>query len=224
MTKGWRSPVILALAVAAGFIFPNALPAQIKVITSGGFAASLQEVLPEFEKTTGISVTAGRGPSQGTGPNTIGAQLRRGVPADLVILSREGLNELVVESRIVPGTDTDLARTPLGVSVRAGAAKPDLSTIEGFKQALIHAKSITFPNSTTGIYMTTKLFPQLGIANEVVPKITNEGVAAVARGESDTRPPGFSPRACAAAAPARSRQRGPNACTSSRPAPACGNR
>jgi molybdate transport system substrate-binding protein len=71
------------------------------------------------------------------------------------------------------------------VSVRAGAAKPDIGTVAAFKQTLLGAKSITFPSSTTGIYMTAKLFPQLGIASEIAGKITNTGVAAVASGEAE---------------------------------------
>jgi molybdate transport system substrate-binding protein len=85
----------------------------------------------------------------------------------------------------VARSDVDLARTPLGVSVRAGDPKPDIGTVDAFKQTLRRAKSITFPSSTTGIYMTTKLFPQLGIASEIAGKITNAGVAAVARGEAE---------------------------------------
>ena len=142
-------------------------------------------MLPEFEKTTGITVTTTRGQSQGGGPNAIGAQLRRGVPADIVIMSREGLDELIAQGKIVAGTDVDLARTPLGVAVRAGASKPDISTVEAFKQMLLLAKSITYPSSTTGIWMTTKLFPRLGIASEMAGKTTNSGVAAVATGEAE---------------------------------------
>jgi len=93
----------------------------VKVIMSGGFATAYRSALPEFERTTGIAVTTGSGASQGNGPETIGAQLRRGVPADMVIMSREGLNDLIAEGRIVAGTDVNLAQTPLGVAVRAGA-------------------------------------------------------------------------------------------------------
>jgi molybdate transport system substrate-binding protein len=71
---------------AAALALPTASFAQVKVIMSGGFSAAYQEVLPEFERTASIKVTTRRGPSQGDGPNTIGAQLRRGVPADVVIL------------------------------------------------------------------------------------------------------------------------------------------
>ncbi len=112
---------------------------------SGGFAAAYQEILPEFEKATGITVTTPRGQSQGNGPNAIGAQLRRGVPADVVIMSKEGLEQLIAEGRIAAGTAVDLARTPLGVAVRAGAPKPDISTVDAFKRTLLRAKSITFP-------------------------------------------------------------------------------
>src|SRR6516164_1096855 len=70
-------------------IWPVAASAQLKVLMSGGFSGAYQQLLPEFERTTGIKVTTGSGAS---GPQTIGAQLARGVPADVVILSREGLN------------------------------------------------------------------------------------------------------------------------------------
>jgi molybdate transport system substrate-binding protein len=165
--------------------FTNAASAQVKVLTSAGFLAPFREMLPEFEKSTGITVTTTIGQSQGNGPNVISAQLRRGVPADVVIMSREGLDGFVAEGRIATGTAANLAQTPLGVSVRAGAPRPNISTVEAFKETLLAAKSITFPSSTTGIYMTTKLFPKLGISGQISGKITNAGVAAVASGEAE---------------------------------------
>jgi molybdate transport system substrate-binding protein len=164
---------------------PAASFAQLNVIMSGGFAAAYQEILPEFEKSAGVRVTTARGQSQGNGPNAIGAQLRRGVPADVVIMSKEGLSQLIADGKIVAGSDVDLAQTPLGVSVRAGAPKPDIGTVEAFKESLLRAKSITFPDSTTGIYMLTTLFPRLGIASALAGKITHTGVAAVAKGDAE---------------------------------------
>jgi molybdate transport system substrate-binding protein len=174
----------LIFAVAAVLASPCTSFAQIKVITSGGFAAAYQEILPEFEKTTGITVTTARGASQGSGPNTIGAQLRAGMPADVVIMSKEGLADLIAEKRIIAGTNIDLAETPLGMSVRAGAPKPDISSVEAFKQTLLRAKSVGI-QSTTGIYLTTKLFPRLGIASEMSGKIKDAGAPAVASGETE---------------------------------------
>jgi molybdate transport system substrate-binding protein len=182
------------ISLAAGFVFLSAMAAaaqapassaHLKVLTSGGFAAPLAEILPEFEKLTGISVEVARGASQGPGPDTIGAQLRRNVPADLVIMSREGLNDLIAEGRIVSRPDVDLASTPLGMAIRAGAPKPDITTLDAFRQTLLQAKSVTFPASTSGIYLTKTVFPRLGIASEMSAKSSNAGVAAVARGEAE---------------------------------------
>ena len=174
---------IVLLTAGAAMAQTPASPVPLKVITSGGFAAPLAEILPEFEKASDVSVEVARGGSQGPGPDTIAAQLRRGAPADIVIMSREGLNDLIAEGRIVAHSDTDLASTPLGLSVRAGAPKPDIATPEALRQTLLHAKSITFPASTSGTYLTGTLFPRLGIAHEMMGKSSNAGVAAVARGE-----------------------------------------
>lgn len=183
---------LIGLAVA--FVFLSAMaaaaqapasPAHLKLLTSGGFAAPLAEILPEFEKASGISVEVARGASQGPGPDTIGAQLRRNVPADMVIMSREGLNDLIAEGMILPHSDVDLASTPLGMAVRAGASKPDIGTLDAFRQTLLQARTVTFPASTSGIYLTKTVFPRLGIANEMMAKSSNAGVAAVARGEAE---------------------------------------
>jgi molybdate transport system substrate-binding protein len=155
---------------------------------SGGFSGAYEQLLPEFERTSGIKVTTGSGASQGTGPQTIAAQLARGVPADVVILSREGLTELIAAKRIAAGTDADLARVGLGVAVRAGTPKPDVSTVDAFKQVVLKAKTIAVPGSTSGIWLTTDLFPRLGIAEKVNVKATPRGKDAtgmVAGGDAD---------------------------------------
>jgi molybdate transport system substrate-binding protein len=175
----------LALALAVIVAFPSASFAQVKVIISGGFTAAYRELLPEFERSSGITVTTTSGGSVGNGPNTIGAQVRRGVPADVIILAREGLTDLIKEQRTVPGTDVDLARSVIGVIVHAGAPKPDISTVEALKQALLKAKSVAMSSSTSGVYLTTVLFPKLGIADQMKDKISTSGAAAVGRGEAE---------------------------------------
>jgi molybdate transport system substrate-binding protein len=169
-------------------VSPLMASAQLKVIISGGFSGPYERLLPEFERTTGIKVTTGSGASQGTGPQTIAAQLARGVPFDVVIMSREGLTELIAAQRIAAGTDVDLARTPLGVAVRVGAPKPDVSTVEAFKQAMLKANTIAMPGSTSGIFLMNDVFPRLGIADKVKVKPTARGTGAtamVASGEAD---------------------------------------
>jgi molybdate transport system substrate-binding protein len=168
--------------------WPAAALAQLNVLISGGFSGAYEQLLPEFERTSGIKVTTGSGASQGTGPQTIAAQLARGVPADVVILSREGLSELIAAKSIAAGTDVDLARVPLGVAVRAGTLKPDVSTVEAFKQVLLNAKTVAIPGSTSGIWLTTDLFPRLGIAEKINVKVTPRGTDAtgmVAAGGAD---------------------------------------
>lgn len=175
MDRGLSASVRLVLFAAAAFLYSAASFAQVKVLMSGGFAAAYREVLPEFERTTGIAVTTSSGASQGTGPDTIAAQLRRGAQADVVILSKEGLADLIAEGRIVAGSEVDLAQTPIGVSVRTGAPKPDISTVEAFTQTLLRAKTIAMPGSTTGIYLTGTLLPRLGVADKILVKLSSRG-------------------------------------------------
>jgi len=160
----------------------------VNVLISGGFSSAYEQLLPEFERTSGIKVTTGSGASQGTGPQTIAAQLARGVSADVVILSREGLGELIAANRIIAGTDVDLARVPLGVAVRAGTPKPDVSTVEAIKQILLRAKTVAVPGSTSGIWLRTDLFPRLGIVEKINVKAAPRGARAtemVAEGGAD---------------------------------------
>jgi molybdate transport system substrate-binding protein len=160
----------------------------LKVLISGGFSGPYQDLIPEFERSTGIEVTTGSGSSQGPGPQTIAAQLTRGVAADVVILSREGLTELVRAKRIAAGTDADLARTPIGAAVRAGTPKPDVATVEALKRVLLKARTVAVPSSTSGIFLMEEIFPRLGLAGRINVKATPRGTGAaamVASGEAD---------------------------------------
>ena len=161
---------------------------ELKVIISGGFSGPYEQLVPQFERTTGIKVATGSGSSQGKGPQTIAAQLARGVPADVVILSREGLTELIAAQRIAAGSDRDLARTPIGVAVRSGAPKPEVRSVEDFKQIVLRAKTVAVPSSTSGIFLIEEICPRLGIAGKVNVKATPRGsgaAAMVASGEAD---------------------------------------
>ena len=169
-------------------IWPMLASAQLDVMISGGFSGSYEKLVPEFERETGIKVKTGSGSSQGAGPQTIAAQLARGVPADVVILSREGLTDLIGQNRIAAGTDTDLARVGVGVMVRYGAPRPDVSSVEAFKRVVTGANLVALPGSTSGIWLVKELFPRLGIADKVKYKMTARGAGAaalVASGEAD---------------------------------------
>ena len=137
--------------------------AQLTVMISGGFSGPYQQMLPQFEKMTGVTVTTLSGASQGSGPKTIKAQIDKGVSADVVILSREGLTELMVAGKIIPGTE-----------------KPKIDTVAELKQALIDTKFIAVPGSTSGIYLVDELFPRLGLTNLISVKVTERGSQATA--------------------------------------------
>jgi molybdate transport system substrate-binding protein len=154
--------------------------AQLEVLISGGFQGPYSQMLPSFEKMTGITVITKSGASQGSGPKTIKAQLATGVTADVVILSREGLAELIAENKIVPNSDVDLAQAPLGLAVPTGNAKPDISSTKAFADALVKAKKIVVPGSTSGIYLSKQLFPKLGISEQISVQITERGSQATA--------------------------------------------
>ena len=167
---------------------PTVAGAELNVLMSGGFGGAYEKLLPEFERTSGVKVTTRSGASQGSGPQTIAAQLARGVPADVVILSREGLTELIAANKITGGTDVNLAQVPLGIAVREKAPKPDVSTVAAFKQTMTNAKKIALPGSTSGIWLKNDLFPRLGIADKISIEMKPRGTDVtnmVATGDAD---------------------------------------
>ncbi len=153
--------------------------AQLTVMMSGGFTNPYKLLLPEFERSTGINVKTLSGASQGNGPLTIKSQLEKGVHVDVVILSREGLTELIESGRISAGTDRDLGIAPLAAAVPEGAAKPDISTVEKLKFALLNTKLISVPGSTSGIFLVNDVFPRMGISDKISVVKSERGSQAV---------------------------------------------
>jgi molybdate transport system substrate-binding protein len=162
---------------------------EIKVMTSGGFTAALIELTPAFERATGHTVVTTYGASLGGAPDSIPNRLRRLEPADVVILASEALDDLVGQGKVVAGSRVDLARSSIGMAVRAGASRPDISSVDALKRTLLQAKSIAYSASASGVYLSTELFQRLGIAAAIAGKsqrIESERVATVvARGDAE---------------------------------------
>ena len=161
---------------------------KLTVMISGGFSLAYNQILPEFERTAGTTVTTLSGASQGTGPKTIKSQLEQGADVDVVILSKEGLAELIAAGRIAAGSEVELASVPLGAAVRQGSAKPDIGSVDAFKRALLGARLVALPASTSGIFLKNDVFPKLGIADKVTSKLFARGIestGALAAGEVD---------------------------------------
>ncbi|MGE5303739.1 MAG: extracellular solute-binding protein [Alphaproteobacteria bacterium] len=163
--------------------------AEIRVMISGTFLAAYQDLVPEFERTTSNTVVTSSGSSTGRARNTIQSRLERGEPVDAFIMVGEALDELVKQGKVVADSRVDLARSGIGMAVRAGAPKPDISSVETFKRALLDAKSIAYSESASGVYLSTELFQRLGIADQMKvkgKKIQGQPVGlAVARGEAE---------------------------------------
>jgi molybdate transport system substrate-binding protein len=157
-------------------------------MTSGGFAAPHLELVSPFERATQHRVVTDA-TSMGVGEDSIPSRLRRAEPVDVVILPDAALQELIQEDRIMADSRVALARSAIGMAVRAGARKPDISSVEALKRTLLEAKSIAYSAQVSGVYLSTELFPRLGIADQVRAKsqrIERERVGAVvARGEAE---------------------------------------
>lgn len=169
--------------------FVNAASAQdLHVMTSGAFTAAYHELAPQFEQKTHTHIDTAYGASMGGEPDSIPMRLQRGEPADVVILARPGLDALVKQHKVIAASCVDLVRSLTGMAVRAGAPKPDISSLDAFKQTLLNAKSIAYSDSASGIYLSTELFQRLGIAQQVLPKskrTTGQVGLAVARGDAE---------------------------------------
>jgi molybdate transport system substrate-binding protein len=162
---------------------------EIRVMTSGTFTAAYLELAPDFERATGHRLVT-EATSMGTGPTGIAARLERGEAIDVVIVSAADLERLTAAGLIRPGTRVDLARSAIGMAVRRGAPKPDISSVDALRRALLEAKSIAYSASVSGNYLSTEVFQRLGIADSVLPKSRRvEGGervgAVVARGEAE---------------------------------------
>jgi molybdate transport system substrate-binding protein len=162
---------------------------DIRVMTSGAFTAALLELIGQFERATQNKIVVAA-TSIGTGENSIPNRLRRGESVDVVIVADGVLVGFIKDGLIMAESYTPLARSAIGMAVRAGALKPDISTVEGLKRMLLQAKSIAYSASVSGDYVSTELFQRLGIVDQVASKSRRiEGGervgAAVARGEAE---------------------------------------
>ena len=160
---------------------------ELSVVTSGGFTAAYNILAPQFEKETGIKLITTYGASSGGAPDSIPVRLERGEQFDIIILSKSSLTKLTALGLIRPDSLKDLVRSSIGMAVREGVDIPDISSPELFVETLLDARSIGYSASASGTYLSTVLFPGLGLWEQLEPKserILSERVAAVvARGD-----------------------------------------
>jgi molybdate transport system substrate-binding protein len=184
MTSVMAATSILGLALVMSPI-TGLRAAELKVIAGGSMTGSLNELGPQFERASGHKLVI----HFDSTPNII-ARVTSGTPFDLAVVPVDVFKDTAAKARFVAGPTIDIARVGYGVVVRAGTAKPDISTPDALKKTLLDAPSVAFvPASAAGAYVL-KVFDRLGIAEAMKaktrPQTTPAGIApAVAKGEAD---------------------------------------
>ena len=180
----------LTTAAVAGFAMllaaaVSASAAEIKVISSNALKTVLEELAPAFEKATEHKLVIQWGAAV-----PLKAEIEKGASFDLAILTVAGIDDLIKQGKLAGATRAVLAKSGAGVAVRKGAPKPDISTVDAFKRALVNAKSVAYvEQGGTGIYLKG-LLERMGIADQLKGKTrllppSNPAAHAVANGEAE---------------------------------------
>jgi molybdate transport system substrate-binding protein len=182
--KSLVSVLTRALAAATLVGATTAQAAEIKVIASAAIKAVVLELIPAFEKASGhkVSITW-------AGTEAITKRISGGEVVDVVLIAAPNIERLIQEAKLVAGSRADVAKSGIGVVVRAGLPKPDISSGEAVKKAVLEAKSVAYSSGPSGFYLAD-LFKKMGIADQIKDKVkqTPSGVQVgevVARGEVD---------------------------------------
>jgi molybdate transport system substrate-binding protein len=182
---GATTHVAAGIGAASFLVFAGMTDAaEIKVIASGGLRAAYLELVPGFERLSEHKVA-----TVFAGSVDIMKRMQAGETFDLVIMPGTSIDELIKLGKVVAASRVDLAKSGIGVAVRAGAPKPDIGSSDALKRALLAASSIAYSSSASGIYLTG-LFQRMGISDELRPKIKQSppGVPVgdlIARGEAE---------------------------------------
>jgi molybdate transport system substrate-binding protein len=177
--------IIAAGAVLGAFVaapISNVNAAQIRVIGSPGVREIASQLVPEFEKATGhkVSITW-------DGVFNVAKRVSAGETADVVFLPAAQIDDLIRQGKLIGDSRVNLAKSGVGVAIRAGAPKIDLSSTDGLKKALLAAKTIAFSEGPSGVHMAA-LLEQWGVADKVKVAAVPTGMPVgevVARGEAD---------------------------------------
>lgn len=160
---------------------------EFRVMTSGAFTAAHLALVPQLERLTKTRVVTAS-TSIGTGESSIPNRLKRGEVVDIVIVSEPISRQFIADGLVLAEGHAVIARSSIAIAVRAGAPKPDISSVDALRSTLLRAKSIGYSASVSGTYFTTELVQRLGIADQVLGKSRFVGGgervgALIARGE-----------------------------------------
>jgi molybdate transport system substrate-binding protein len=187
MTSGWRMRRFAFTVVGTLFAsFCGSAASELKVLSGSAVQPVMNELIPQFERGSGHKVTLDYGTVGG-----MAARVQSGERADVLIASGPQISGLESEGKVISASRTDLAKTGIGIFVRKGAARPDISSVDAFKHAMLAAKSVGWNDPAAGapvsIYML-RAFEQLGIAEAMKGKtvaftVRADRFGAIARGD-----------------------------------------
>ena len=161
----------LALGLISALLLTvTASAAEVRVMISGGLTAAYKALVPEFERLTGHKVLTAYGPSMGTTTNAIPVRLERGEAADVLIMVDYALDNLAKEGKVISDSRVELVKSPIGVAVKSGTPKPDISNADALRRALLAVKTVAYSDSASGVYVSTEMFGKLGITDAMKDK------------------------------------------------------
>lgn len=176
----------LARCVAAAMVIgvSTADAAEIKVLAANAIKEAFLDLVPAFEKSSGHKVT-----TIWSGTESAAKRISGGEVVDLVIIAAPSIDKLILEGKLVAGSRADFAKSGVGIAVRAGLPKPDISSSDAVRKAVLAAKSVAYSSGPSGIYIAD-LFKKMGIADQIKDKVKQSapGVQVgelLARGETD---------------------------------------
>jgi molybdate transport system substrate-binding protein len=180
------TPIVAAAFAGASLLILGATAdaADVKVMASAAIKEAYLELVPQFEKSTEHKVS-----TTWAGTVDMTKRLNAGEVFDLIIMAGPSIDEFIKQGKLVAGSRVDLAKSGVGVAVRAGAPKPDISSADAVKRAMLAAKSIAYSTGPSGVYIAA-LFQRMGIADQIKDKVKigAPGVpigGIIARGEAE---------------------------------------
>jgi molybdate transport system substrate-binding protein len=183
-----RGSFAAGIGISTGLLLSSlAQAAEIRVLASVALTAALNELAPQYERTTGNKLSLGY---------SLVADIRKrvleGETADVIILSRPVMEDLQKQDKLTPGSIADVAGIAVAVTARAGAPKPDISSVDALKRSLLAAKSVVYADPAkgglSGVYFA-RVLDRLGIAEQMKPKTVlvpgDQSAEVVAKGEAE---------------------------------------
>ena len=181
MQLNWHS---LLIAAIVGSVPQTAQSAEIKVIAANALKDGYSQLVTNFEKSSGHKVV-----TTWTGTANAIKRISDGEIYDLVIIGSGNIAQLIAAGKLIAGSRADFAKTGVGIAVRAGLPKPDISTGDAVRAAVLNAKSVAYSAGSSGVYIV-ELLKKMGISEQVAAKVKQptagtEVAALLARGEVD---------------------------------------